>query len=412
MQNIPDNLCYRKDIDRPLLSAERSAKPLCELLLIIYTVNTVFFPQDTFHLKIVSLIALLVIGVRCWMVTEVEKPILVFGLFLTAFTIIMSIVVTGDIVGNIRGGYMGFILLLWPIIKYYRIDFEKILMRIIVVMAWFIVALAMLDYFKIIPLVGNPVTEWFNSTDNGGITKLGDNIYNYWIFLKASPMLVIAMPYCYKKKSYINFLLVFAAMFFSGTRANQIISILGFASCIIFIKDETLKITVKVLFFILVFVAIINEGSLLAYFKEYFAKNSSGDAIRRATKEAIIASWREKPLSLFTGAGYTGAIFDPMRKEMMPIVEVSYWNLLRQVGLFPFIMMMGMFLYPLYRLVRDYRKLAYAAAYLGYLAICYNDPLLYSSTGMTVLLFMYYTCFKDTQENKPGRNDLGEECRC
>ena len=89
---------------------------------------------------------------------------------------------------------------------------------------------------------------------------------------------------------------------------------------------------------------------------------------------------------------------------MMPIVEVSYWNLLRQVGLVPFLAFMTMYIYPVVKLIKENRHWAYAAAFIGYLAICYNDPLLYSTTGNTVLLFMYCLCFK----HGVGRESLGE----
>lgn len=383
----------RKNINEPFMSVERSGKPLCTFLLLVNMLNTVFLPNDTFHLKAASLMVLLAVGVRCWFVVDCERTILVYSLAVTSMTIVLSILETGDVVGNIRGGYMGLILLLFPVIKYYRIDFEKMLMNILIIMAYFLLAMAALEVTGVMKLEQNPLLIWLTENGNGRFSNYASSITPISLFLKTSPMLCIAMPYCLRKKRYLSFMAVFLAMFFSGTRANQIISILACGASIVLISGQSAKRVVKVLAGVLVAAIVIYESGLVDYFLQYFEAKASNDAVRKGLFDTIVQGWKDDPVSLVMGTGYTSAIFDPIRKQMMPIVEISYWNLLRQIGLVPFIMMMGMYFYPLIRLFAEKRDWDYAFAYAGYLGICYNDPLLYSTTGMTVLLFMYYVCF-------------------
>lgn len=383
----------RKNIDEPFMSVERSGKPLCVFLLLINILNTVFLPYDTFHLKAASLTMLLLVGVRCWFVAEAERTILVYSLAVTSLTIVLSILQTGDIAGNIKGGYMGMILLLLPIIKYYRINFEKMLMNTIILMSYCLIVLALLDYLDILRISKNPLLLWYFNTGNGKFAHYDSSVTSYRLYLKTSPMICLAMPYCLKKKRFISFVGVFVAMFISGTRANQIVGLLSVGCSLALIRDKSVTKTIRCLIMLVIMSVFLAEGSLIEYFKEYFTDKAWSDDVREATKSVILQGWKENPLNFFIGTGYTSAIFDPTRKEMMPIVENSYWNLLRQIGLLPFIMMMGMYLYPIVKLVLEKREWAYASVYVGYLAICYNDPLLYSTTGMMVLLYMYYLCF-------------------
>ena len=124
-----------------------------------------------------------------------------------------------------------------------------------------------------------------------------------------------------------------------------------------------------------------------------FANKASNDSVRNTILNTIFASWAEKPISLFTGAGYTGMIYDLARCEYTYTVELSYWNLLRQIGLIPFLLVMIMYLFPIYYLIKSKANINYVVAYIGYLIIAYTNPLLYTSTGLVVLLFMYYICF-------------------
>ena len=387
-----------RNIDQPFMSVERSAKPICTFLLLMYTVNAVFLPADTYHLKVASLVILLGVGIRCWFVVDCEKPILVYGLAVTGMTIVMSIVMTGDVIGNIRGGYMGFILLLYPIIKYYRIDYEKMLMNTLLFMSWLILFIAVMRVFKIMDIKENPIAVWLQETGNAGFWGSDEDWSNFKYFLKASPMLVIALPYFFRKRRYFSFLLVFLAMFCSGTRANQIICILVAFCCIAISSNDTADRVQKSLIMIIISSIILLEGSLIDYFVSYFARKGRSDAMREATKDTILSIWRDDHFSLITGSGYSTPIFDPTRFKLMPIVEVSYWNLLRQIGIIPFIMMMGMYIYPAIRLVNENRELSTVAAWIGYLAISYNDPLLYSTTAMTATVYLYCLCFNKSEE--------------
>lgn len=66
-----------------------------------------------------------------------------------------------------------------------------------------------------------------------------------------------------------------------------------------------------------------------------------------------------------------------------------------------FIILMAMYLYPLARLLKYKKKyLSEIFAYAGFLIIAYTNPFLYSTTGMIILLYMYYLFDSELQERE------------
>jgi len=361
----------------------------------IFIINAFFLPHDTlFELKKISLILLLVMNLSCIFScsSNRNKLIFMFGFGLTSFSILYSIVLTGEIFGNISSGYVGYILLLEPILLYYKIDFEKIFICTMKIMAYFIVIMGLLHLFGILNVYKNPVLLWLNYTENAKINPVSQTFIGFAIFLLASPVLLVVLPHFIQKKKWVDVMVVLVAILFSGTRANVLSGIAVLVISIIFIKkDANQKVLVGILLLSFM-VLVLSEGSILSYFISWFERKASSDNIRSLTLKSIFLYWEQHPFSLITGTGFASEFYDIGRKEWTSNAELSYWILLRRMGIPIFIFFMVMFFYPFLKTFKLKLSNLYWIGYVFYLLIAYTNPLLYGSTGMTVLLFMYYVC--------------------
>ena len=232
---------------------------------------------------------------------------------------------------------------------------------------------------------------------NNGSTTMGKHdllIFGYSVFIKTSPMLLICLGYYADKKKLLYCVLVFIALILSGTRANAALALfIIMLSTFMLDMSKKKKIVLAMIIFSLIAYILWGQDMLLRYMAltEY---KSEGDTVRADTIVSIIESWKKNPISFFIGQGYTSTFFNLGRMSYASEVEVSYWNLLRRVGLFCFVLMLYCYIKPLHKLFVTNKKII-AISYLAYLIGCYVNPLLYTSSGVTVMLFAYVFAYND-----------------
>ncbi|HIV63658.1 MAG TPA: oligosaccharide repeat unit polymerase, partial [Firmicutes bacterium] len=357
-----------------------------------YLFNVVFLPNDNFNLKIISLILLYVINITCFLSLNGadEKLIFYCGFVLTCITIFCSIVNTGVVLNNIKMGYPGYILLLYLIIKKRKLSFKKYFCFILSLMAVFVCLMGLLDIIQIIDLNDNPILLWLVETENAMVGKGSHLPIYYMIFLKTSPLLFILLFYSLRDKHYWLSILAIIALVLSGTRANIFILLIALSIYFIFVQKRLYKKILAVFILLLVFLFMaLNNFDLII---DIFVRKSSSDDVRSGHLQGILEVWNQDPLSLIVGSGYSAEFYSYGRNALVSNIELSYWNLLRQVGLICFIPMLYMYIYPLYRLILRH-KYTETLPYLCYLIIAYTNPFLYSSTGITLLVFEYIEAF-------------------
>ena len=370
-------------------------------LVWIFFLNAMYIPADTlFNMKKVSLVLLLLLNLRLYFSNRPNYSfrIIGYGFGLTLFSIVYSIALTGEIGTNINSGYVGCILLLLPIAVYYNIDLEKIFVVTMKIMAVFIVVMGILHLVGMMNVYKNPILMWLYYTDNAKVNPNAVTIIGFSIFLLASPVLVILLPYFIKNRNVVWTIITACALFFSGTRANVLCGIACVVCCLILKKTGLVSKAFIVLIVLICLAAVITDGSLINYFHGWSENKVGGDVVRDETLTSIFSYWNDNPFSLVSGSGFSSVFYSEGRKEFVSNAELSYWILLRRVGIPLFIVFMSMFLYPVYRLMKDESQRLIAIGYLFYLIIAYTNPLLYGSTGMTVVLVMYYLCH--IQDNK------------
>ena len=210
------------------------------ILLFLFALNAIFLPADTFQVKKLALLLLLVLNCDLFLKLrrKDDRLIFFFGFLLTSFSIGWSFLLTGNLFDNVRIGYVGYILLLYPIIRHYRIDFIKMVWHLLIAMAYFVVIMGLLDLVGLIPMHDNPYLMWIYDTENALVGKGSHLATGYVIFMKTSPMLFVSLTYAFleprsfmqpmsfSKVKYVNAIVISIAMFLSGTRANLLMCVL------------------------------------------------------------------------------------------------------------------------------------------------------------------------------------------
>lgn len=375
-----------------------SEKDIYRLLLSVFAFFVVFTPVDVFVIKKISLIILLLLSVKYIIILPPDgfhRIISIFGFWITGISIIVSSILTSDIFGNVVQGYMGFILLLFYLIEYKNIDFSIIFKRVLLLLAIFICFMSILDITGIVPMQANDLLSWMSENEIAYVGKHAGLVTGYMIFVKTSPLLVIVVPSFYEEKRYFAVIICIVALFLSGTRANIIIGLASLIICILLKKHKSTFEKSLLLILVAVVIFVLYKGSIIEYVKSMFALKVNDDSLRDSTLKSILSGFHDNPVSLLIGNGYTSSFYNEGTHSYNSIVELSYWNLLRQVGLFLFLPMLFTYLYPAFKLVKEKKSIPIAIAYLGYLIIAYTNPLLYSTTGLLGLLYMFYITYID-----------------
>lgn len=381
-------------------------RQIVNICLFVFLFSVVFFPNDNFNTKIVSLAVLLFLEIPYFFqpLTADEIVTVWAGLIYTSIVIIFSIALTGSIIGNIRAGYPGYILLLYTLIKRYRINFERYFSLILKALVIFTVAVALLDILQIVDMLQNRIAMWFAQSDNAMIGK-GEHLpLGIMIFMKTSPMMFFGLFYCMRRKQIISSLLFILAIILSGTRANMLVAIASFVFYMCFLVQNRRLRRTMIAVTVIVGLIVIIDGRAIWFLYDMFQRKASSDSVRTGHLKGILEFWQQNPIAFFTGSGFTSEFYSYGTNTYLSNIELSYWNLLRQVGIFSFLAFVVLLLYPVIRLIRYRCGYHYILAYACYLIIAYTNPFLYSSTGFTVILFMYWYSLYKVKENGTRNN--------
>jgi hypothetical protein len=259
--------------------------------------------------------------------------------------------------------------------------------------------MAMLDVIGILDIYNNPILMWFYYSNNAMIGKGSHVTFYYLIFFKTSPLLFLSLFYCLKNKKYFSALINCIAIFFSGTRANVFILVACLIFYFIFLQPNKTFRHISIILCIFALVYILIDRSIINYIVDIFERKSSSDLVRNGHLLGIFKYWSTNQLNFLVGSGFSSEFYSYGVGEYVSNIELSYWNLLRQVGLLPFIVIFCIYLYPLVSLSKDKNNYWIIISYVAYLIIAYTNPFLYSSTGVTLLLFLYFKMFSIKNNN-------------
>ena len=221
------------------------------------------------------------------------------------------------------------------------------------------------------------------------------------IFYKTSPLLVFPLSYyLYKlliarqrKYLFLNSLLlvlIALTLYFSGTRANLLSLIL----IVIFYMGYTIYRKSKIWFLFFTAFGILIAFFLLPMFVTTFlSKQEASNVVKLEHLFSYINYFNHHLLSLLFGQGIGGTFYASGLHRFIDESELTYLELIRIWGGGIAFIFMVIILLPLFVQIKTKGLSHVFIAYLAYLFIVGTNPLLLSSTGMLMLVYVFTISF-------------------
>ncbi len=379
-----------------------------KFLLIVFLVVCVFFPGDPYHLKLIAFFLMMLINIG-FLIGSLKNNnyYLFYGVLFPIVLIIQSFFVSHNLGASISGAYPASLILILLIVKKHNIKYDKYLLITISCSVILIDLLALLDFLGIVDV--NSI--WFMRTafydyGMGFMGKSSMYSFYYKIFLKSSPLILLVINESLKKKKRIIATLAVIAMFISGTRANVFLSIVLIFYIFAFNYDFKKVNKKKLLLTLIMLLAIICLYPVIQNFVNNIMTTKgaiSSDKVRNGQLQSFFEIYSD-PFNLFWGTGFGSTFYNYGTKSYIESAEMSYFELIRQIGLPFFIVFMLFVLKPLNSNIEKTDKVAY----ICYLTIAFTNPLLFSSTAYVIYIYVYYIAYKVQVESNNVKCNIRE----
>lgn len=364
------------------------------IMLSIFIFISVFFPYDFYGLKKISFILLILLNsVKIIEAMLIKKYMLItfFGFIFPTITICISALLTGNLSNSFSRGFSMYILLLLIIILLYNIEIEKILIWVLTSLAILIVTLVILDMVKIANINDSSIRDFIYKHNMGFIGASTTYTFYYKVFFRSSPLLILPLMKYLSEKKYILFTLILLAMLFTGTRANFIMAILSSAIYLIVMnrnKFTIYKYTVFIIGILLIIFALSRNIDVII--DKFVLTNVGSDMVRKGHIDGFKALILKNPITLIMGTGL-GSYYESYSVGWTSSIELSYIDLIRQIGVPLFLIYIIFYIYPIINMnVTKYKKYAYTS----YIIIAATNPLLINSTGYIMYVYIYQSIYK------------------
>jgi len=241
---------------------------------------------------------------------------------------------------------------------------------------------------------------YYSLRDFGKVTLL-------MIFYKTSPLLVFPLSYYLyqllingqKKHLFFNILflvLISLTLYFSGTRANilsLILIILFYGGFYLYKKSKVWflwAVALGLLAFLFIFPSIVTI---------FLNRQEASNAIKFGYLSSYSNYFDHHLLSLLFGQGLGGLFYASVLHRFIEGSELTYLDLVRVWGIPVSFTFISMLLLPLFAEIKNRKITHLFIAYLAYLFISGTNPLLMSSTGMLVLVYVFTNFFLSSRSN-------------
>lgn len=359
------------------------------IIFSLFVFSSIMMPRDNFNIKISLWIILLIISMPM-LIKYLKKRSyslhFFYAIVYPIFLILISLISHQNLYASLSAIYVFSYIFIVFICDNNKIDYTSIFNNTLTIMSLLIVVSGLLDILGIMDIYNNPVLSFLSLNGEAQVSKSTNAMFYYVLFLKASPLLLVHFTYNLQKKNLIIAILSFVAILFSGTRANIFLSILLLIYHFFFIQKNNY---IKILFAFTLLLA------LLVFGAEFYSKvetinsaKSIGDEIRSTTKIAIFNELDEKPMRYLIGMGFGSEYYSPGRGQYISTSELSYYELVRQVGIIGAIPFVYFLVKPM-RLLFKKRKWLFLS-YGAYLIVSWVDPLLFTSTAFMLYALVYY----------------------
>ena len=374
-----------------------SSAAIMQIIMSFLTFFTLLTPRDALGFKKLFLGVALVFSIGAIIRgLQKNKGILVFAIILPIMMYLLSTIDTGSPTLALSYLYpFAYLLLIFPIVDW-NIDVKKIALQVGNIMAAIILLSCALDFIGALNIYNNPLLAWLNTNGEAKISKSIYAMFKYVLFFNASPILYFNLTNYIKENKKGYMVLSFAALLFTGTRANIY---LGAALLMFGMLFLSKKLGTKIIIVIgaLLVVAFFGAELLDRYHILAFAK-SSGDLSRVGGFGSIIDTLNSHKSYWLTGMGFGSTYYNAGKMQIVETSELSYLEFIREIGL-PFsIIVFGYLLYPLLKL----RKIDgfLLTAFGAYLVAGIFEPFIFTSTGFFVVMMVYAEIMKNKKYKK------------
>ena len=369
--------------------------------LVGFLLICLFFPGDPYHIKLLFFAAACIYGIgtlahqfKCGR----YGLIFLMGILYPAAIIISSAIMTGNVSAAASGGYPAVLIVLVILINEDQIPYEKLLMVLLQLMVLATLALIAMDAVGIYSVnAPNIIRNAFYGFDMGLMGKSPEYAAFYKVFFKASPLMIMLLPYCFRNRKYLMACLTLLALVFSGTRANILVGMVVFLfGCIDIWSSGEKNYKLRLLVFVLAIAAIVMViptavemvGNMMNA-----AGSVSSDAVRSGQLGSFLQVFSRPGYFLF-GMGFGSEFYDAGRMAFSADSEISYLDLIRKIGFLMFLPLLLFILNPFRWKMGTHTKLAY----LGYLLSAFTNPLLFSSTAYVLYIYLYSKYYRGEWE--------------
>ncbi|QKF90594.1 hypothetical protein CP963_12290 [Arcobacter cloacae] len=371
------------------------------LFVVIFDPSNKIFKLKEIAMISIFLLFLIILFKRNFRMISNEKVILIyllFGLILPLLGIINGLL--QDIhfsfqfaVGHIKSLLFFFIFLILINIDN---DFEKILIKILNLLAITIIVLYLGILFQN-PIIIKYVNYLVYDVENAliGPRQFG-SVTLLMVFYKTAPLLLFVIGYIFSRRinfsSIVLLFIIITALIFSGTRANIIMSVIILSLFIYMKSNKSIKIILTILFIIIL-------GSIVPFIIENFLNTSEGS---NSTKIGHFISYlilfENNPYIMLFGHGIGSGFYSYGNNEIVQQTELVYLDLFRMFGLILFSVFILLLLYPILFIYKEEKYKA--ISYICYLIVAGTNPLLIGSTGILVIVYVYFLAFKIEMKKK------------
>ena len=365
-----------------------------QITLFVFFLSCILFPADFYHIKKISFVVALLLGwgkiIECIGFPK-YRPVLFFAIIFPIGTIIHSMILGSELGRAVSDGYTGILFLLLIVICEYNINYEAMLIKCLKILCYITLLLVILDIAGISDLnVHTPIRKFIYDYGIGYVGKSFAYAAYYKVFIKTSPLLILLLCYSFDNRKWIDVVLSFIALVLSGTRANIFVSFGLLMSMFFLYKTENAnqKHIKYIAMGIVILVGVFFIPRVLGVAADMMSTTGSitSDAVRSGQLQGLYDSL-EDPVKLMFGVGYGNVLmFDYGRGKDTYEFELSYFCLLMKIGLLWFLSYIVFLIIPFFKKISVSTKVIL----LGYLVIAYSNPLLYTSTAMIMLIYVYY----------------------
>jgi hypothetical protein len=364
-------------------------------LIILLVFSLIFTPRDSLQLKKISFLLILLINfdvIIVFLLQNRNHIILFFAVFFPMILTIISFLITGDIFTSFRQSYVFLYLLIIPVILKYNIKYKNIVIIALKILVALIVISGFLDLFNIVTLNQNIILKFFESRGEANVGVWPTATFNYIMFFKTSPLIMILIAYATNKKKKMIIILSLLAVAFTGTRANLYAGFLVF----IFSYIITWELSYKklIFFFIISFILIFKINDIIDYIINLQVADSNSDNIKIEHLISIMKLMKNNPLYIITGSGLGSYFYSSGRDKLVNLTELSFFEWFRQTGIIGFIPFMYFIFKPILDLWKKKSLSWLIVGYIGFLMIAFTNPLLFSSTPFVLYILIYLSFYR------------------